>query len=141
MKDGAAKSCLVALFRDKVAIMRAIVLVMLVCLFGCNTGQKLLGRWSGTVSGASVELEFKPGNTYSALIGKELNGGLENSGTYKVDGNSITLHPETVSNSVGTMNSGQAGLGRDMRYSITWRGDKAMTLANMRDRMELTKVD
>lgn len=121
--------------------MKRVFLLSLVFLLGCNTGQKLLGKWNGTLSGSSVEFEFKSGNRYTALIGKEMNGGLQNDGTYKVDGNSVTLHPETVSNVAGTMDSGQAGLGRDMRYSITWHGDKAMTLANMRDRMELAKVD
>lgn len=129
-----------AAFRRHNGTMKRVLLVALVLVAGCNTGQKILGKWTGTLGAASVEFEFKPDRTYSALIGKEMNGGLQNSGTYNMDGNSITLHPETVSNSVGTMESGQAGLGRDMRYSVTWHSDSSIKMANMRDSMELTKV-
>lgn len=74
-------------------------------------------------------------------MAKERNGGLKHDGTYKVDGNSVTLSPKTVSTPAGSMDASSAALGRDMRYSITWKGDNSMTMGNMRDSMELTRAE
>lgn len=117
------------------------LVIILLVVGGCNTGQKILGKWSGELSTSSIDLEFRPDMSFSSHIAKERNGGIKTDGTYKMDGNSVTLHPVTITTSVGSMDAGKASLGRDMRYSITWSGEKAMKLANMRDSMTVRKVD
>lgn len=116
--------------------MRRLLILTLLTLVvaACKTGEKLIGTWRGSVNGASITLEFRKDMTYTTQLAAERNGGVTSTGTYKVDGNSVTLHPESASNAEGSVPSGG-----DMRYSITWRGDNAMKMGNMRDSMELTK--
>lgn len=122
------------------SVIRALVFVGIsVTLIGCNTKAKLIGVWNGTLSGHGVRIEFKSDGKYVSTIAPERDGGVTSAGTFKVDGNSVTLHPETITNSSGTVPAGDVSLGRDMRYSLTWHGEKSMKMANMRDSMELQK--
>lgn len=108
-------------------------------LAGCQSGSRIVGDWSGNLGFSTINLTFDPSGSYKSVVGADRDGGVRVTGHYKMDGNAVTLTPQSVELPKGVPDGNKAALLRPVRYSITWMGDKSMKLSSVREAIELKK--
>ncbi len=77
----------------KIIAVAAILALAAVMLAACG-GSGVVGKWEGNMMGAAtITLEFKSDNTYTMTMKSSVAelGSESHNGTYKVDGNKITI--------------------------------------------------
>ena len=77
----------------KIIALVAVLAIAVVALTACG-GNGIVGKWEASMMGvATVTFEFKSDNTYTMTMTSTMEGVTPetSSGTYKVDGNKITI--------------------------------------------------
>lgn len=62
---------------------------------GCKKASPIVGKWNATESAGTVEMEFKPDNTFT-LSSKAAQFGVTAKGDYKLDGEKLSLTTKDI---------------------------------------------